>query len=206
MEMYDSRCGYQNISCSFHYILSSRIRSQLFLSETNTQKATQNSESPTDSTPMQSDDESDTSVKSTQETGPDVKESEEEESDAEDEPNVQDGPRYSYGDSDYLFDQDKLHTFELTLSDQNLAYLDSAPALEEYVPGTLTFEGETLPVGIRYKGSVGAWVGCLSGDGFLSTEGEKECTKLSTKVKINWEDSDDTFYEVKNSNFIHTKS
>ena len=65
------------------------------------------------------------------------------------------------------------------------------------------FEGETLPVGIRYKGSVGAWVGCLSGDGFLSTEGEKECTKLSTKVKINWEDSDDTFYEVKSSNFIH---
>ena len=44
--------------------------------ETNTQKATQNIESPTDSTPMQSDDESDTSVKSTQETGPDVKESE----------------------------------------------------------------------------------------------------------------------------------
>ena len=37
--------------------------------------------------------------------------------------------------TDYLFDQDKLHTFELTLSDQNLAYLDSAPALEEYVPG-----------------------------------------------------------------------
>jgi hypothetical protein len=142
-------------------------------------------------------------VKSTQETGPDVKESEEEESDAEGEPDVQDGPRYSYGDSDYLFDQEKLHTFELTLSDQNLAYLDSAPALEEYVPGTLTFEGETLPVGIRYKGSVGAWVGCLSGDGFLSTEGEKECTKLSTKVKINWEDSDDTFYEVKNCNFIH---
>ena len=169
--------------------------------ETATQKATQNMESPTNSTPMQSDDDSDTSVKSTQETTPDVKESEEEQSDAEGEPDVQDGPRYSYGDSDYLFNQEKLHTFELTLSDQNLAYLDSAPALEEYVPGTLTFEGETLPVGIRYKGSVGAWVGCLSGEGFLSTEGEKECTKLSTKVKINWEDSDDTFYEVKKLQF-----
>ena len=169
--------------------------------EANTQKAKQNMESRTDSTPLQSDDNSDTSVKSTQETAPDVKESEEEESDAEGEPDVQDGPRYSYGDSDYLFDQEKLHTFELTLSDQNLAYLDSAPALEEYVPGTLTFEGETLPVGIRYKGSVGAWVGCLSGEGFLSTEGEKECTKLSTKVKINWEDSDDTFYEVKKLQF-----
>ena len=46
--------------------------------EANTQKATQNMESPTDSSPLQSDDNSDTSVKSTQETGPDVKESEEE--------------------------------------------------------------------------------------------------------------------------------
>ena len=44
-------------------------------------------------------------------------------------------------------------------------------------------------------------MGCLSGEGFLSTEGEKECTKLSTKVKINWEDSDDTFYEVKKLQF-----
>ena len=113
----------------------------------------------------------------------------------------QDGPNYENGNSDYLFDQNRLHTFELTLSEQNLAYLDSAPSLEEYVPGTLTFEGETLPVGIRYKGSVGAWVGCLSGEGFLSTEGEKECTKLSTKIKINWEDSDDTFYEVKKLQF-----
>ena len=165
--------------------------------EANTQKATQNIESSTDSSSMQSDESSDTSA----ETNSPVKDSEEEQSQGKDEPDVQDGPRYSYGDSDYLFDQEKLHTFELTLSDQNLAYLDSAPSLEEYVPGTLTFEGETLPVGIRYKGSVGAWVGCLSGEGFLSTEGEKECTKLSTKIKINWEDSDDTFYEVKKLQF-----
>jgi hypothetical protein len=165
--------------------------------ETTTQKATQNIESSTDSSSMQSDADSDTS----QITTSDVKDSEEEQSQDNGEPEVQDGPRYSYGDSDYLFDQEKLHTFELTLSDQNLAYLDSAPSLEEYVPGTLTFEGETLPVGIRYKGSVGAWVGCLSGEEFLSTEGEKECTKLSTKIKINWEDSDDTFYEVKKLQF-----
>jgi spore coat protein CotH len=166
--------------------------------ETATQKATQNNmEVSTDSTPMQPDEDTDTP----DETTSDVKDSEEEQSQDKGEPDVQDGPRYSYGDSDYLFDQEKLHTFELTLSDQNLAYLDSAPSLEEYVPGTLTFEGETLPVGIRYKGSVGAWVGCLSGEGFLSTEGEKECTKLSTKIKINWEDSDDTFYEVKKLQF-----
>jgi len=42
-----------------------------------------------------------------------------------------DGPNYENGDSDYLFDQNRLHTFELTLSEQNLAYLDRAPGLEE---------------------------------------------------------------------------
>ncbi len=50
--------------------------------EANTQKAMQNIESPTDSTPLQPDDDSGTSVKSTQETAPDVKEFEEEQSDA----------------------------------------------------------------------------------------------------------------------------
>ena len=122
---------------------------------------------------------------------------EEDEEKSEPEP---DGPNYENGDSDYLFDQNRLHTFELTLSEENLAFLDAEPGREEYVEGTLTFEGESLPVGIRYKGSVGAWVGCVSGD-FFSAEGEKTCTKLSMKVKINWEDSDDKFYEVKKLQF-----
>ncbi len=165
-----------------------------------TQKASQSIKSPTNSSSIQSGEDSDTSSKSPQETAPDTKESEEEESQEKSEPDVQDGPRYSYGDSDYLFDQEKLHTFELTLSDQNLAYLDSAPGLEEYVPGILTFEGESLPVGIRYKGAVGAWVGCLTGD-FFQAEGEKSCTKLSMKVKTNWEDTDNTFYDVKKLQF-----
>ena len=103
--------------------------------ETITQKATQNIEVSTNSTAMQSDDDSDNS----QETTSDVKDSEEEQSQEKGEPEAQDGPRYSYGDSDYLFDQEKFHTFELTLSDHNLAYLDSAHSLEEYVPRTLTF-------------------------------------------------------------------
>ena len=98
--------------------------------EVNTQKATQSIESSTNTSQTPSDEDPDISLQSSEETAPDVKESEEEQSDEERDPNVQDGPRYSYGDSDYLFDQEKLHTFELTLSDQNLAYLDSAPALE----------------------------------------------------------------------------
>lgn len=106
-------------------------------------------------------------------------------------------PRYASGDSSYLFDQDKLHTFELTLSNDALLTLDADPTAEEYVEGSLTFEGETIEtVGIRYKGSVGAFVGCLSGPDPLNPSGSKTCTKLSMKVKVNWE-GEDTFYGVK---------
>ena len=68
--------------------------------------------------------------------------------------------KYLSTKSDYIFDQDRLHTFELDLPEASLAALDDDPTAEEYVEGSLTFEGETIsPVGIRYKGSVGAWVG-----------------------------------------------
>lgn len=101
-------------------------------------------------------------------------------------------------DSDYIFDQTKLPTFELTLSQSNLNKINSNPSAEEYVEGALTFEGETIsPVGIRYKGSIGAYVGCLSGPGLFSPSGHKTCTKLSMKIKINWEGRTDKFYGLK---------
>ncbi len=107
-------------------------------------------------------------------------------------------PRYASGDSDHLFDQGELHTFEFTLSDEALAELDSDPAAEEYVEGSLTFEDETLDaVGIRYKGSIGAFLGCTDGGNPFAPSGTKTCTKLSMQVKINWEDSKDEFYGVR---------
>ena len=73
-------------------------------------------------------------------------------------------PRWATGDSDYLFDQEQLHTFEITLTDDALAELDGDPTAEEYVEGSLTFDGETVDeVGVRYKGSIGAFLGCTSG-------------------------------------------
>ena len=93
---------------------------------------------------------------------------------------------YETGASELIFDQGQLHTFELDLAPELLAELDADPAAEQYVAGTLTFAGETLPVGIRYKGSVGAFVNCLSGDNIFEPSGRKTCTKLSMKVKANW--------------------
>ena len=61
----------------------------------------------------------------------------------------------------------------------------------------MTFEGETIEVGLRYKGSIGAFVGCVDGPNLFDPSGAKSCTKLSMKVKINWNDGDDEFFGVR---------
>jgi len=104
--------------------------------------------------------------------------------------------------SDYIYDQSKLPTFELNLPEASLTRIDNDPSAEEYVEGSLTFEGETIsPVGIRYKGSIGAYVGCLSGTDWANPSGRKTCTKLSMKVKINWEGREEKFYGLKKLQF-----
>ena len=109
---------------------------------------------------------------------------------------------YLEGNSDYIFDQNKLHTFELKIAEDQLAIIDQDPAAEEFVEGTLIFEGDTIsPVGVRYKGSVGAFVGCLSGPNPFSPSGSKVCTKLSMKVKINWKGREEKFFDLKKLQF-----
>lgn len=101
-------------------------------------------------------------------------------------------------DSDYIFDQEKLHTFELKLPASALSKIDDDPTAEQYVEGSLIFEGDTIsPVGIRYKGSIGAFVGCLSGNDWANPSGFKTCTKLSMKIKINWGEREEKFYGLK---------
>ncbi len=108
------------------------------------------------------------------------------------------GPGFESGDDDYLFDPEQMHTFEINLPDDALAALDADPAAEEYVEGSLTFEGETIePIGVRYKGSVGAFIGCVDGPDPFNPSGKKTCTKLSLKLKVNWSDPDTEFYGVR---------
>lgn len=110
--------------------------------------------------------------------------------------------QYLNEDSDYIFNQDKLPEFELVLSPENLAKIDADPAAEEYVEGMLIFENDTIsPVGIRYKGSIGAFVNCLSGNDWNNPSGRKVCTKLSMKIKINWEGREEKFYGLKKLQF-----
>ena len=110
--------------------------------------------------------------------------------------------RFATGSSDLVFDPTVLHTFELTLTEENLARIDSDPGAEEWVEGSLTFDGERVDgVGIRYKGSVGAFVGCVANPDFSIPRGEKTCTKLSMKVKFDRVDPDQTFYGLRRLQF-----
>ncbi len=101
----------------------------------------------------------------------------------------------------FIYDQDVLRSFELVLTAENMAKLDSDPAAEEYVPGTLIYDGVEYPnVGVRYKGSAGAWIGCVEGstpNNLWNFTGKRTCPKLSLKVSFNKYDPDGRFFGVK---------
>ena len=104
--------------------------------------------------------------------------------------------------SDFIFNDDSLYTFEIRLPQENLDFLDNDPAREEYTEASLIFRGDTIsPIGMRYKGSVGAFVNCLSGNSVFDPSGSKTCTKLSIKLKMNWLNSSDKFYGLKKLQF-----
>ncbi|MEK9612686.1 MAG: hypothetical protein VW080_02020, partial [Flavobacteriaceae bacterium] len=53
--------------------------------------------------------------------------------------------------SDYIFSQEKVHRFDLYITDENLKILDNDPAAEKYVSASLVFENQHIEnVGIRY--------------------------------------------------------
>ncbi len=109
---------------------------------------------------------------------------------------------YITGDSEYIFDQEALRTYSLILSGSALHEINSNPTAEKYVEGMLVFESDTIsPVGIRYKGSVGGFVGCVSGNDWTNPSGFKTCSKLSMKIKINWEGREERFYGLKKLQF-----
>lgn len=109
---------------------------------------------------------------------------------------------YLNADSDFIFDQDSLYTYELIIPESNYAFINNDPAAEEYVEASLVFRGDTIsPVGVRYKGSVGAFVNCLSNTDWSNPSGYKTCTKLSMKIKINWGDREEKFYKLKKLQF-----
>jgi spore coat protein CotH len=110
--------------------------------------------------------------------------------------------KYLAKNSDYVFDQAQVKTYNLIIRNDDLYRLDSDPAKEKYVKAALVFEGDTIsPIGVRYKGTIGQYVGCVSGTDWQHPSGYKTCTKLSMQFKINWEDRKEKFYDLNKLQF-----
>ena len=82
--------------------------------------------------------------------------------------------------SDSVFDESQIQTFNLTIADADWDFLNENALLEQYVPGTLEYDGETVAeIGVRYKGAVGSLRLCFD------QQGNRICDKLSFKLKFN---------------------
>lgn len=109
---------------------------------------------------------------------------------------------YLKQNSDYVYDQTKIKTYELIITKEGLAKIDANPIAEEYVEAALIFEGDTIsPVGVRYKGSIGAFGGCLSDPDWGHPAGRKVCEKLSMQIKVNWNDRKERFFDLNKLQF-----
>jgi CotH protein len=100
----------------------------------------------------------------------------------------------------FIYDQGQFRTFEIQLKPEYLHAINAHPAAEQYVPGLLFFEGRKYLVGIRYKGNIGAWIGCTANSSPknpFNKGGAKTCPKLNMKISFNKYDPKGRFYGVK---------
>ena len=96
-----------------------------------------------------------------------------------------------------MFAEDTIRDYHLILAPESLETIDADPVAEKWVGGTLIVDGDTAyDVGVRYKGSEGAWYSCVeNGPG----GGRKTCP-LNMKVKID-RVHDTTFHGLKTFQF-----
>lgn len=97
--------------------------------------------------------------------------------------------------NDVVFDRQTVRTYQLEVSDEELAKLRANPTAEQYVEAAVTIDGVRFePVGIRYKGFFGALRFCFN-------NGVQTCAKLSWKLKFNHYDPAQRFHGIKRLNF-----
>lgn len=93
----------------------------------------------------------------------------------------------------YIYDQKKIHTFEIELTEEDLKKVNNNPAAEQYVPARLHFEGVTYDVGYRYKGGIGSFMAPCT----RPLKGKKKAGKCSVKVSFNWSDPEGRIFGLK---------
>ena len=97
---------------------------------------------------------------------------------------------------DFVFDEGVIRTYDLTVAEDDWTWLNENPLDEEYVPGSLTFEGRQFnDVGVRYKGFYGQLRFCFD------AAGNQTCDKIALKLKFNEYDQRGRFHGLKRLNF-----
>ncbi len=110
--------------------------------------------------------------------------------------------KYLTKNSEYIYDQNVVRTYNLIIRNDDYSKLNNDPTKEEYVPAALVLEGDTIsPIGVRYKGSIGGYAGCVSGPDWRNPSGSKTCVKLSLQLKINWEGRKERFFDLNKLQF-----
>jgi spore coat protein H len=86
-----------------------------------------------------------------------------------------------------------------TASDK--ARIDARPSAEEWVRGTLRYNGKTYdPVGVRYKGSVGGFLAPCTAQTLVGRSNGRKVGKCSMKISFDKYNKEGSFYGLKTIN------
>ena len=100
-----------------------------------------------------------------------------------------------------LFDAGQVRTFEVELSEDDLARIDAAPSAEQTVPARLRFDGTSYgEIGIRYKGSSGAFLSPCTGATNPGAGRGPKVGKCSIKLDFAYQDDKARFFGLKKLN------
>lgn len=104
-------------------------------------------------------------------------------------------------DASALFDPSALLTYNIVIDPIELAKLDADPAAEQWAPAKLEVDGETLEVGMRYKGSAGAFLYPCTSATTLGVRTGPKVGKCSIKIGFDTFDPAGRFRGLKKLNF-----
>lgn len=96
---------------------------------------------------------------------------------------------------DWVFDEERVRTYELELGEAEWAELQARALEEQYVAANLSVDGEFVgPVGLRFKGNAGTLSRC-------ARPGALICPKVSMKIKFDEVDPGQRWQGLKRLNF-----
>ncbi|MET0342601.1 MAG: CotH kinase family protein [Polyangiales bacterium] len=100
-----------------------------------------------------------------------------------------------------VFDQNKVRGYALTISSSDLNKINSRPSAEEWVRGTLVYEGKTYAnVGVRYKGSVGGFLYPCTNQQTVGPAPGRKVGRCSIKIGFDKFVKDQRFFGLKTIN------